>query len=196
MDPKKILVCYPFTHPEILLIEGFSAYDGNLGDEIDAPHKGIDYVMKRADQYLSFEVFSMHDGFAHQGLSETWGRFVIVACHPYDKKLYQTVYAHLDDIDAVIPLHAPKEAQGVMEYAFMKAGERLGIAGISGATNSIVQLHVELHQKSLETGKIVKLDPYSIYDRWRSGKYPQPGKSLAGLDHYWQSDLPPLGYKP
>lgn len=46
---RKILQCHPFCEYPIYpveLIEGFSMYDGNLGDKVGDPHKGIDFVRR------------------------------------------------------------------------------------------------------------------------------------------------------
>ena len=60
----KIFKCWPFKllTPPVQLVEGFEAYDGVLKDPAGTPHKGIDYVRWRDGSFISFEVFSMHEG--------------------------------------------------------------------------------------------------------------------------------------
>jgi len=52
-----------------------------------------------------------------------------------------------------------------------------------------------MHRKNLKTGKRKVLDPYGVYDRASSGKYPQPGESLKGLNHYFTSNNPQFAKK-
>ncbi|MEK9156981.1 MAG: M23 family metallopeptidase [Patescibacteria group bacterium] len=189
---EKFLENYPFSDSRVKLVEGFSAYDGVIGDTPGEAHKGIDYVLILDDAYLPFAVASMHDGMAFHGTSDTWGKFVIIY-KTMDRKHYNTIYAHLDEVSSNIPLQfLGKDGKRVLnEDGFtIRAGEFLGTAGITGATNGIVQLHIELHEKDLVTGLNQKLDPYGVNDRASSGQYPQPSQSLSGLNHFWFEDKP------
>jgi murein DD-endopeptidase MepM/ murein hydrolase activator NlpD len=191
----KLLQFYPFSDPRIRIAEGFAAYDGNLNDPVGALHRGIDYVLNVNGHYLPFNVFAMHDGRAYRGTSQTWGSFVAIQHEvPRAHVRFDTVYAHLDEVDESIPVleDTDKENRSIGARKEVRSGDRVGRAGTTGSTNDIVQLHVELHRKDLESGEWEKLDPYGVYDRFSSGKYPQPGESLKGFDHAWASDRPPL----
>jgi len=191
MVPKKekILQCYPFEklNPPVVLVEGCKAYDGAIGDKPGKRHKGIDYIRKKGELFLSFDVFSSQDGKAFQGLSETWGKFVSVRQEINGIRL-DTIYVHLDKVNPKIPVLPSKNVE--IEFMPIRAGEWLGIAGITGNTRGITQLHWEMHRKNLKTGKRKVFDPYGVYKRTSSGKYPQPGESLKGLSHYFASDNP------
>lgn len=193
----KILKCYPFKfnilYPPVLLVEGFKEYDGLLGDKPGDPHRGIDYArIDEKGRCLSFEVFSVHDGFVFQGISKRgWGRYVIIYKLVGKYLRYATVYAHLRKIDEKIPIH-PEEGEPKTKGLPVKEGRFLGRTGISGWTKRKIQLHFELHLKNLKTNQRRKLDPYGIYDRYISGKYPQPGESLRRCEHYWTSNKPPF----
>ena len=183
----KLLECYPFklAEPPIELIEGFAAYDGNLNDAIGAPHKGIDYVCRRAGQLVPFPVYAMHAGRAIQGWSRSWGKFVRVRQIQPGGVCYDTIYAHLDEVEPAIPDITNPMTTGLA----VSAGGWLGVAGTTGDTKGLAQLHIELHRLA---ERLLKLDPYGINDRFSSGKYPQPGQTLGGLAHYWTSDDPPF----
>ncbi len=189
---EKFLERYPFSGSCIQLVEGFSAYDGVIGDTPGTPHKGIDYVLRIDGSYQSFDVYSMHAGMAFQGISESWGNFVII--HTIIKQVrWSSVYAHLSDVDpSIAPVFVEKDGQRITNESGtpVLTGRTLGIAGISGWTNGIIQLHIELHEKEPKTDVTQKRDPYGIDDRASSGRYPQPGQSLAGLDHAWTTDAP------
>lgn len=191
---EKFLVRYPFSDPRVRLVEGFLAYDGAIGDEPGTPHKAIDYVLGEAGTYRSFEVYAMHAGEAFRGVSESWGSFVVIYL-AIENIRYATVYAHLDQIDPLIApyfLDPATKQQKNPRGTVMTAGRYLGITGTSGWTDGIPQLHLELHRQTPGNDKLQKLDPYGLNDRASSGRYPQPGHSLAGLDHAWATDLPPL----
>jgi murein DD-endopeptidase MepM/ murein hydrolase activator NlpD len=190
----KLLHIYPFSDEYVRLVEGFAAYDGTLGDPPGAPHRGIDYVLERNGDYLPFDIFAMHDGRAYRGMSQSWGSFVVIQHEiPRDQVRFDTVYAHLDELDERIPvLDDKREHQSIGARKEVRVGSWIGKTGTSGTTNDIVQLHVELHRKDLQTGAWEKLDPYGLYERFSSGRYLQPSASLRGLDHAWTSDEPPL----
>lgn len=189
---KKILKCYPFKDVAVELIEGFEAYDGNIGDEPGKPHKGIDYVLRKGDKFVGFEVFCMHDGEALQGVSKSWGNYVIVHSKASRGKIVATVYAHLRIIHQALPQMPEKGSKIKPKGLKIKAGTSLGKAGITGWTNRIVQLHLELLEKDLKTGITIKFDPYGLNARFSSGRYPQPNHTLQGLKHFWVSNNPPL----
>lgn len=174
---------YPFSDSRARLVEGFAAYDGILNDTPGAPHRGIDYVLRLRGRYLPFDVHAMHAGRARQGCSRTWGKFVIVSAKDGDE-YYDTLYAHLDAIPKTIPPLTASAPASIL----LPAGAYLGRAGTSGDTKGIPQLHIELHL--LNDGQREKLDPYGVYDRASSGRYPQPGNTLAGLEHAWTTDVP------
>jgi murein DD-endopeptidase MepM/ murein hydrolase activator NlpD len=189
----KFLQNYPFSDRRIRLVEGFSAYDGNLKDPVGALHRGIDYVFTKGNEFLPFDVFAMHGGKAYRGTSSSWGRFVVIQYKiPQDEVRLDTVYAHLDTVDESIPIleDEGKENQSTGARKEVRSGDWLGRSGTTGATNDLVQLHVELHRKDLKTGEWDKLDPYGAYDRFSSGRYQQPGELLKGLEHYWIKDEP------
>lgn len=185
-----LLVCYPFADQRVRLVEGFTVYDGVLKDEPGAPHKGIDYAIREGETFLPFDVFAMHDGVAIQGVSQSWGNFVALYASPLgDGRQLKTIYAHLDEIDPAMPFFG--EDGLILDGIAVKVGNKIGRTGISGSTNDIPQLHLELHEKDLEAQTPTKRDPYGVYDRASSKRYPQPGSSLQGLDHAWTSDTPP-----
>lgn len=184
---KKILKCYPFIKedPPVVLVEGFEAYDGVIGDQPNTPHKGIDFVRQnKKGRYVSFDIFSTQDGEAFQGLSKSWGKFVSIS-----KVTMTTIYAHLREVNSKIPFFKRQKKKNGLK---IKAGYYLGKAGITGKTNRIIQLHFELLEKNLKKKQINKIDPYGIYKKASSGKYPQPGENLKGLKHYWAKDNPPF----
>jgi len=188
----KILHCYPFSDKRVRLVEGFASYDGVIGDEPGAPHKGIDFVLQIDGSCQIFDVHAAHDGIAFRGYSESWGSFVTIHA-TVGRNRYTTIYAHLADIDSSIAPQVVEQGgtkirneQGTEVFA----SQRLGAAGASGLTHGIEQLHFELHEKDLAADTSRKLDPYGLYDRASSERYPQPGYSLAGLDHCWLSDHP------
>lgn len=189
----KILENYPFPslNPPVILVEGFAAYDGNLKDEVGASHKGIDYVVKVGKKFKSFPVFSCCDGVAFQGKSKMWGKFVIIQKKFSSKLRYDTIYGHLRDINKKIPF-LPRDPKRKARGLIIKANIFLGCVGISGNTKRITQLHFEMHEKDLKKGKRKKIDPYGVYDRYSSGKYPQPGKSLRKLKHCFKANFPPF----
>ncbi len=188
---KKLLKCYPFArlNPEVELVEGFLAYDGVLGDEKSKTHKGIDYArFNEEGGCIGFDVFSAHDGEVFQGTSKRgWGRFVLIS-KAVGKKKFRTVYAHLGNIDKEIPF-LPKEGEKRKSGFVISEARFLGKAGITGWTKRKVQLHFELQQKNKD-GEWKKVDPYGIYARASSRKYPQPGWSLGKIKHYWATDRP------
>ncbi len=193
---KKILKCYPFIKedPPVVLVEGFEAYDGVIGDQPGAPHKGIDFVRQnKKGKYISFDVFSCHDGETFQGLSKSWGKFVSIRKRASKNKRMDTIYTHFKKVNSEIPFFSKdKEKKKGLE---IKTGEYLGKAGTTGKTNRIIQLHFELLEKNLKKKQLTKIDPYGIYKKASSGEYPQPGESLKGLRHYWAMDNPPFAKK-
>lgn len=188
----KILECYPFklTDPTVELIEGFSEYDGNLKDKPGDLHNGIDYVRRKGDKFVSFEVYSCHDGETHQGLSKTWGKFVTIKKMISKNLRYYTIYAHLSKVNPNIPLLPENKDRERPKGLKVRSGFLLGRSGITGRTNRLIQLHFELHK--IKGDKREKIDPYGLNLRFSSGKYPQPGQSLSKLSHYWTSNNPLL----
>ena len=201
----KILECYPFglhSYTPVELIEGFKCYVGNLGDKPGDPHKGIDYVRKEEkNRFISFEVFSAHEGFASCGYEKSLGNFVLVASRVFEGTIsyvYYTVYAHLKRLPTGrFPLYKPKNGEfwhtGPITGREIDAGTSLGTAGTTGWTNGIIQLHFELHENAWrdnEGWQRKKVDPYGINDDFTSGKYPRPGQSLLLITHYWKNDQP------
>ena len=191
LEAYPFLAHYPFEElaPEIEVAEGFAAYEGYLGDTRGEYHKGIDYIRRKGNAFLPFNVYTMHHGEAWQGKSETWGNFVIVRRTLTPTLRYYTVYAHLDGI----PQRFPKisEELGVKIPGIgVSAGKYIGFANTSGNTKGVAQLHIELHEENLAKGTWLKLDPYGVYSTKSSHRYPDPGKSLEGLQHYWISNTP------
>ena len=192
MIPKqqKILKNYPFEKlkPPVLLVEGYKEYDGVIGDEPGKLHQGIDYVRRKGKEFLSFDVFSVHPGEAFQAVSESWGNLVNVRLKIGNVR-FETIYIHLDKINPKIPF-LPKDKKAKIKFLKVGAGEWLGTAGRTGNTGGIIQLHLEMHQKDLKTEERKIIDPYGVYARASSGRYPKPGESLSGLAHYFTSDNP------
>lgn len=189
---RKVLKCYPFArliNPPVKLVEGFKVYDGYLGDERGREHKGIDYVrVDEKGRFLSFEVFSSHNGNVFRGRSDSWGNFVKV-CQEIKNLRFETIYAHLESIPKEFSI-LPKAGEPKNKGMIISQSRYLGKVGTSGDTKGNIQLHFELQIKNLKTGKRKRVDPYGIYDRYTSGKYPQPGESLKRGKHYWTSNRP------
>jgi murein DD-endopeptidase MepM/ murein hydrolase activator NlpD len=184
--PIKFIERYPFRQlsPAIELIEGFSAYDGALQDVPGAAHHGIDFVVRKRKAFVPFEVYAAHEGVVWQGTGPSWGNYVMIEKVASARVRYYTIYAHLSDI----PVHIPQRAS---RYGLpIVAGTFLGKAGTSGDTKGNPQLHFELQHRDMVTGKWTRIDPYGVYDRASSKRYPQPGKTLMGLPHFWLSDAP------
>ena len=182
----KLFECYPFKNLGIQIAEGFSVYDGNLRDVPGKVHLGIDYVLKKSDEFASFEVFSMYEGDVEFGVSNSWGKYFIIS-KTVGECRYDTVYAHLDNINVDLQKYAI--IQGDREF-IVPSKYYLGWSGTTGDTKNIRQLHIELHEKNLRTGQRRTLDPYGIYDRLSSGKYRDLGHVLNNLMHVWVSDSP------
>ncbi len=182
----RLLECYPFKQIGVTIAEGFSAYDGTLRDVPGKFHGGIDYVLKKSDEFASFEVFSMYEGDVRFGVSNQWGKFFIISKQIGECR-YDTIYAHLDHINEDLQKYAI--IQGDKDFVVPEK-YFLGLSGTTGNTKSIRQLHIELHEKNLRTGKRTQIDPYGIYDRASSLKYPDPGKPLSPHAHVWREDLP------
>lgn len=182
----RLLENYPFKRVGVTIAEGFSAYDGTLGDIAGAPHGGIDYVLNKSGEHASFEVFTMYEGAAQFGVSNSLGKYFIISTVVGDCQ-YDTVYAHLDNITEDLQKYAI--IQGDRDF-IIPARYPLGWAGKTGLAHNIRQLHLELYQKNLKTGAKRKLDPYGLYDKLSSGRYRQPGQTLRNLDHYWTTDEP------
>lgn len=189
-ESEKIFKNYPFEklEPPVELIEGCREYDGTIGDGPGKSHNGIDYVRRKGKKFLSFDVFSCHEGEAFQAVSESWGKLVNVR-QKVGNIRFETIYVHLDRVSPKIPF-LPKDKKVKIKFVKVRAGEWLGTAGTSGNTGGVIQLHLEMHRKDLKTGKREAIDPYGVYARVSSGRYPQPGESLAGLNHYFTSDNP------
>jgi murein DD-endopeptidase MepM/ murein hydrolase activator NlpD len=191
---EKILQNYPFEKldPPVILVEGLGGYDGAIGDERGGEHKGIDYVRKVDREYVSFDVFATNDGEAFWGISDKgWGYFVNLRKVIGDTR-FETIYVHLEpgSINPKIPqLPVDKEK---IQFAKLETGEKIRRAGNTGNTgkDKIIQLHFEMQIKDLKTNDRKVVDPYGLYAKASSGKYPQPGKSLKGLNHYFISDEP------
>lgn len=193
----KILRCYPFKNRLVKIAETYGGYVGNLGDDPEKPHQGTDYVWKNElGVFAPFEVFSTHEGVAFKGESNSWGNFVKIYTL-VEKEKVATVYAHLKDIPKNIPtLFKGKKIRKKKEGLMVKPGDFLGVAWKSGWAKGCPQLHFELHltevDKETKEEKLKKLDPYGIYEKIDCKKYPQPGESLEGLEHFWTTDSPPF----
>lgn len=198
---ERILTNYPFEklEPPVVLVEGLGGYDGTIGDEPGGEHKGVDYVRRVDGKYVSFDVFAAHEGEAFWGISDKgWGYFVNLRKVVGDVR-FETIYVHLDpeSINSKIP-QLPIPPNGVqIQFTHLESGEPIGRAGNTGNTgkNKIIQLHFEMQRKDLRTNERTVIDPYGLYVKASSGKYPQPGESLEGLDHYFVSDEPDFAKK-
>lgn len=192
MKRIKILKCYPFADKRVKLVEGFKEYVGYLGDEKGALHKGIDYVVEpKKEKFVSFDVFSAHDGFAWQGINKNgWGKYVVVYSPIMGNYQFSTIYAHFRCIDVDIPVITKMEVEGFAKGLKVKAGRFLGRAGLTGWTKFKTQLHFELWKRNLKIHKTEKIDPYGTNSITKD--YSQPGQSLLGVKHYWITDKPPF----
>ncbi|MBI4138032.1 MAG: M23 family metallopeptidase [Candidatus Wildermuthbacteria bacterium] len=193
VQPKTIepvLKNYPFPllSPAVTIAEGFEAYDGTLHDTPGDFHWAIDYVQTAGGAFLEFPVFSAHDGVVFQGEGNMWGKFVVVKDRSKISQGYNTLYSHLDSIPTRIPFMQfdINGSNGVL----LPAGSYIGQASTTGNAKGIPQLHFEFHTVDLKTGATLRGDPYGVYQRLSSGFYPQPGDSLEGLLHYWETDNP------
>jgi len=175
---------YPFKNTGMTVAEGFLAYSGNLRTVPGMPHGGIDYVLKKGDEFASFEIFSMYEGSVKFGVSDKYGKFFSISKIEGDF-LYETVYAHIDNIPDDILKYAI--IQGDKDF-IIPAAYPLGWAARD--SKNIRHLHVELHQKNLLSGVRRKLDPYGLYEKFLNNNYPQPGESLKNYDHVWVDDDP------
>jgi len=187
---ESLLVNYPFSllSPEVTIAEGFEAYDGNLGDKVGDLHWAIDYVQNDQGKFLSFPVYSAHDGIVFQGFGKTWGKFVVIRKRDDFGKGFNTLYSHLENIPKSIPfLNSDFDSSKGIS---IKAGKLIGYAGKTGNTKGINQLHFELHLVDKNQNTTFRVDPYGLYKRLSSGIYPQPGSSLKKLSHYWSGDFP------
>lgn len=186
MPHIKLLENYPFKNVGVTIAEGFSAYDGNLGGVAAAPHYGIDYALKKGGEFVSFEVFTMYEGAASFGVSGRLGKYFVITAVLEGFK-FDAVYAHLDNITEELQKYAI--IKGNRDF-IIPAGYPLGWAGKTGQAHNARHLHIELGRKNINTGERSRLDPYGIYGKLSSGKYREPGRSLAGLEHYWINDEP------
>ena len=189
-----VLGNYPFAleNPPVTIAEGFEAYDGYLLDKPGDLHWAIDYVKNDNGKFLPFAVYSSHKGVAFQGYGKTWGKFVVVKIRDENGNGYNTLYSHLENV----PMHLPfmnsdiDSSKGVE----IEAMTYIGDAGKTGNTKGLNQLHFELHKvnggANGESKNTVRIDPYGLYLRYSSGKYPQPGTALFGLEHYWRGNNP------
>lgn len=185
-----ILENYPFAleNPPVTIIEGFEAYDGYLLDKPGDFHWAIDYVKNDNGNFLPFSVYSAHAGEAFQGYGKMWGKFVVVKVRDAKGGGYNTLYSHLENVPKFLPYmnYDIDSSKGVAIDAMTYIGD----AGKTGNTKGINQLHFELHKVNAENKTTVRIDPYGLYLRMSSGQYRQPGSSLRGLQHYWNSDNP------
>ena len=196
---EPVLENYPFPllNPPVTIAEGFDSYDGNLKDKPGSPHLAIDYVQKFGESYQSFPVFSAHSGSAIQGYGKTWGKFVIIRSgvnNRFNKNgespdfTFNTLYSHLINVPDYIPfIKSDINEEGGID---IESATHIGDAGTTGTTNGIPQLHFEMHEVNTKTKETFRIDPYGIYARLSSGKYPKIGDSLKNLPHYWKSDTP------
>jgi hypothetical protein len=181
-----LLENYPFKNIGIEVAEGFVVSKNNPRSALGGLPNGIDYILKKQEEYVSFEVFSMYEGHIRFGVSQKWGKFFVIS-KTLGSFQYDTVYAHLDFINEDIQKYAI--IHGDMDF-IIPGKYFLGMCGKTGDTKKIRQLHIELHEKNVLTGERKKLDPYGIYDRLSSGKYPKPGELLNKLPHAWVEDYP------
>lgn len=210
----KILANWPFEKmgSPVLLIEGW-IYSGNIGDTQGAMHKALDFVRKdEKGEYIPFNIYAMHDGVAFQGNVDSWGPFVLIRKKLDETHWIDTLYGHLDDIPASIPMLAksddggavfPEEVEAGKAPVGLpiKAGDLIGTAGTKGDSHDIPQLHLELQVRGPETASLGlgKRDPLGIYD-YKSREiggdvveiYPQPGEDIGGRPHYFTTDSPPF----
>lgn len=184
---RQILECYPFSDASVRIAEGFITNSAATDGQPGLANKGIDYILKSGPRFHSFPVYNMMEGEVHFGINDNWGKFVAVRRASGGYR-YDVIYAHLKTINPKLQQTAYRA--GVQ--AAVPAGFLLGESGATGDTKGFNRLHIELHRKNLETGIREKLDPYGVYDTISSGKYPQPGQSLAGLEHFWTEDNPAL----
>lgn len=185
-----VLENYPFAleNPPVTIIEGFEAYDGYLLDKPGDFHWAIDYVKNDNGNFMPFAVYSAHGGTAFQGYGKTWGKFVVIRMRNENGDGFNTLYSHLENVPIYLPYMSSDidNSKGIEINAMTYIGD----AGQSGNTKGINQLHFELHKVSGAEKRTVRIDPYGLYLRYSSGKYPQPGNTLFGLQHYWKNNEP------
>ena len=187
-EPYLVNYPFPLMSPEVTIAEGFDSYDGNLGDLPGDLHWGIDYVQNDNGKFLSFPVYSAHDGIAFQGFGRMWGSFVVIRKRDNFGRGFNTLYSHLENVPNTIPYMNSdfNSSKGIP----IEAGKFIGYAGKTGNTKGVNQLHLEFHLVDQNNKTTFRADPYGVYKRLSSGLYPQPGDSLEELSHYWNSDFP------
>src|SRR5581483_4730855 len=93
----KLFECYPFRNLGVKIAEGFAAYDGNLRHMPGRAHCAVDYVLRKSEEVVSFEVYNMYEGHLGFGVSQSWGKYFVVS-RLVGEYRYNTIYAHLDYI--------------------------------------------------------------------------------------------------
>lgn len=202
-DEEKVLGAYPFEDLGVRLVEGW-IYDGTIGDTPGKLHRAVDYVRRTKEgEFLPFAIYSMMEGEAYQNENITpdgggWGKYVKVIRMVGPGKAMILTFAHLDKVNDSIPLAVAGAIEPGPVFP-VQEGDFLGIAGTTGDTRGSagnlegqIQLHLILWRVEKKGNDWVPLavDPYGIESRLSSGKYPQPGQSLAGLNHYFLTDNP------
>ncbi len=151
-------------------------------------HWGIDYVRKEDESFLTFPIFSTHEGIAFKGDSKSWGKFVVIRKITKDNKGYNTLYSHLDNVPDYIPYmnKGISDSDGI----FIENNIYLGEASTTGNTKGIPQLHFEFHIIDTKNNNTLRADPYGVYKRLSSNLYPQLGLTLENVNHYWMKNQP------
>lgn len=188
IEAVRFLACYPFSDPRVQLLESPYAF---FPVPPSFPYRGTDYVRHQGEVYVSFGVYAAAPGTASTSYNSLWGNFITVQ-HEALGHRFDTVYAHLERIVGDLPF-VPEDFRA-RHGRPVRAGELIGIAGSTGQSTGIIKLHFKLFSVGTDENdprwhRHIEIDPYGIsYLR----RYPQPGESLEGLPHFFESDRPPF----
>jgi murein DD-endopeptidase MepM/ murein hydrolase activator NlpD len=145
-------------------------------------HCGVDYIkgtVNRSPTWKAFDVLAAADGEACGNCVTGPGDRVWIK-HDVGGSVFYTYYGHLSEIAPHIPLGS----QG--HTVLVRQGERIGIAGETGAEGVGIHLHFQL--KDSGNGS---LDPYDLYTT--AADYPGPNETnqgKCGANYHWTTDPP------
>lgn len=154
----------------------------------DGVHGGIDYIKGTgtSSTWQKFDVLAAADGEAcgdcaagPAGSKSVWIK------HNIGGEIFYTYYGHLSEIASHIPLGDQSKTVAV------KRGEKIGVAGDTGAEGKGIHLHF-----TLKNSKNIAVDPYAL--NATRDAYPDPNGAngkVADTNHYWTTN-PPSYYDP